>query len=325
MALSFLVKPMLAASEIPEPHEIPFPMLFSFKYDGVRNLVVDHNAYSRNMELWPNLFVQKWFYQHGDLLEGFDGELIVGPPTAKDVFQKTMSGITSADGIPNFIYYVFDLWNMGDMHADHRLEVLKARFQKLPKVVRDKIVVVEQARLTQYAHLKMFYDKAILLGYEGLIGKHPDRKYKNGRSTLNQGTLLKFKEFADSEIRIDSIDQGKSNQNELTQNALGYAKRSTAKAGKVLTPTIGAFLGVDVNPKSPFYNQPVRVGPGDFDKAKLEVLFMEHVKWVGNGSKGVGPVVGRYLTYKYQVTGVKDKPRYPGARSAKGFRSKSDF
>ena len=44
-------------------------------------------------------------------LQGVDGELIVGNPTAHDVFQKTTSGVMSKEGEPDVTLYAFDMWN----------------------------------------------------------------------------------------------------------------------------------------------------------------------------------------------------------------------
>lgn len=314
------VSVMLAASEIPEPHQIPFHagMTFSLKYDGVRTYVEDRNAFSRKCELWPNVFVQEWFYKHHSVLEGMDGELIVGPSNAKDVFQRTMSGITSQDGLPDFKFYVFDLWDRPEAEASKRHEFLRNRFKIMPPKVRQRLVLVRQHPVGQYDPLHQMYLSAIDMGYEGLIGRRTDGLYKNGRSTLKEGLLLKFKEFADSEIQITGIQQGKSNQNEKEQDKLGKAKRSSAKAGKVEVETIGAFLGVDVNPASPFYGSPVKVGPGDYKKDVLAQMWADY-------QKDRSTLIGKFLTYKYQVAGVKSAPRYPGGRSAKGIRDQRDF
>lgn len=317
--MSPAIKLMLAASEIPDHDQIPFGvgMDFSLKYDGVRNAVIDRNAYSRKMELWPNELVQAWTYKHGSLLEGFDGELIVGPPNATDVFHRTMSGITKADANPDFKFYVFDLWNC-DEDAQTRANVLKQRIKYLPQSAKDRIVLVEQRRVKDYTTLHSMYMGAIYTNYEGLIGRRSDGLYKNGRSTIKEGLLLKFKEFADSEIQITGIQQGKTNQNEKERDALGHAKRSTKKAGKVEVETIGTFLGIDVNPESPFYKMQVKVGPGNYDKATLAAMWAAYVK-------DKSTLNGKFMTYKYQIAGVKDKPRYPGARSAKGIRDVNDF
>ena len=42
--------------------------------------------------------------------DGLDGEIIVGPATAEDVYRVTNSAVMSRDGEPDFTYWLFDKW-----------------------------------------------------------------------------------------------------------------------------------------------------------------------------------------------------------------------
>lgn len=312
---------MLAASEIPAIETIEFPVYASIKFDGLRCPTVDEWARSRKMEIFPNLFLQQWFQKNQSYLQGLDGELIVGPPNRENTFHTTQSAISSEDGEPDFRFYVFE-------HAQHsgdsqkRYGFLTNLIPTLPEHVRSRIVLVEQRLIHNAAELNAYYEQVTGLGYEGLILKHPRRHYKQGRSTLKEAILLKWKNFDFSEILIDGLAQGKTNKNEKTKNKLGNAKRSSAKAGKELVETIGTFLGKDVNPASPFFGMSLRVTGGVFKKDELARLWKEHCAWEAVGRVGKSPVLGRYMRYKYQTSGVKDKPRYPGAQ---GFRDAADM
>lgn len=316
------VECMLAASEIPKEDDIGFPVMVSLKYDGMRYLQMKDQGMSRKMLPFENKSVQEWAVRHAEWLDGLDGEIIVGPPNLQTTFNTTTSGITKEAGWPDFKLYVVDTWSSPDT-AEERYEQLREGIAKFPEELADRIVLVEQIMVKDIAHLQRLYIAAVKAGYEGLILKHPKRKYKNGRSTLNEGILLKWKEFKDSEIKIESVKQGKSNKNVKTRDELGKAKRSTHAAGKVLTEMVGAFIGKDINPLSPFFGKTITVGPGNFKKDELVALWAAHQDWLVNPQKLTdSPVVGRVMTYKYQVSGVKDLPRYPGS---KGFRSGIDL
>ena len=91
---------------------INFPIYVATKFDGVRAIVIDGVVYSRSMKPIRNNHVQKLFGKPE--YNGMDGELVVGDIYAKDVFQKTTSGVMSKDGCPDVKFYVFDLWNLPD-------------------------------------------------------------------------------------------------------------------------------------------------------------------------------------------------------------------
>ena len=81
-------------------------MYCSTKLDGIRAVVIDSIVYSRSLKPIRNKYVQHLFGK--EEYNGFDGELIVGDVYAKDVFQKTTSGVMSEEGTPNVKFYVFD-------------------------------------------------------------------------------------------------------------------------------------------------------------------------------------------------------------------------
>jgi DNA ligase-1 len=313
---------LLASSEIPEPHQVPMPTMASWKYDGMRCLITGGYGFSRKMLPFPNMFLQKWINAREAWLNGFDCELIVGEPNLPTTYHTTQSAINSEEGRPDFKLYVLDHWDMEGESAEARYAHLKARFEEIPDDVMERLVLVEQELVRLPVQLKEKHVQAVALGYEGLMCKHPYKPYKYGRSTLKEGILLKFKDFADSEIRIEEVKQGMKNNNEKTTNELGKAKRSSHKAGKVPQDIVGGFIGTDINPKSPFHGKKVTVGPGSFTKDVLKLLWKLHCEWLASGKVGKSPLIGRTLTYKYQKSGNKDLPRHPGA---KGFRDKMDL
>jgi len=98
-------RPMLAAKT--DGENITYPCLVSPKLDGVRAIVRHGQVVSRTLKPIPNTHVQRLFGRAA--LEGLDGELIIGDPTAEDVYRKTVSGVMSEDGKPEVKFYVFDI------------------------------------------------------------------------------------------------------------------------------------------------------------------------------------------------------------------------
>ena len=92
-----VIKPMLATEA--DFNKLRYPVCAQPKLDGIRVVIKNGVVYSRSLKPIPNKHIQALF-RH---LDGLDGELIVGNPTAHDVFQKTTSGVMSKEGEPDVI------------------------------------------------------------------------------------------------------------------------------------------------------------------------------------------------------------------------------
>lgn len=288
-------KPMLAASEIPAPDAIQFPLLASFKLDGIRCPIIDGVAVSRKLLPLPNRFFQQWVSKHAEHLNGRDGEVVVGIPSGDHVIHRTTSGIMSRDGEPDFKFYVFDDFSVPTLTARERHQRLRAWYEELPGEVKSRVELLAQEIIYDIDGLKQKMDIAMDKGFEGLILKHPHRSYKFGRSTVPEGVLLKWKEFADAEAIVLEVIEGETNTNKLEQDALGHAKRSTSKAGKVKNGTCGGFR-VYSEQFGEFY-----VAPGSMTAAQSKEI------WATREQR-----VGQLITFKYQPYGVLKHPRFPG-------------
>jgi DNA ligase-1 len=291
------LKVMLAASEIPPPGALRFPLMASYKLDGVRCPMIDGVAYSRKMLPIGNRFFQSWVAKYADVLHGLDGEVIVGKPYQENdednVFNRTSGPIGKVSGEPDFTYYVFERWNeVPGTKAWERFMELRESFGPGYSAI-PRLQLIAQRLIMNLPQLERMMAEALEIGYEGLILKNPRGLYKNGRSTILEGTLLKWKEFADSECQILGWQQGTTNTNPLMKDALGHAKRSSAKAGKVLTDTLGSWLVRDIYSGVDF-----KCGPCG---TEAEVKAM----WAERESYRL-----KILKYSYQKSGTLRKPRF---------------
>lgn len=288
--------PMLAASAIPTPEQLKFPLYASFKLDGIRSPIIDGVAMSRKLLPLPNAHYQAWVTANREQLEGIDCEVISGSPTEPGVFHRTQSAIMSGDGQPDFKIYVFDAFQPGmTLDAATRYTALQGWYSNLSDTMQQRVMLLEQRLIHNIEELKTYMAEAMDSGYEGLILKNPKGQYKTGRSTVNEGTLLKWKEFADDEAVILAVNQGKTNTNAKVKDALGHSKRSTAKAGMVLTETCGGFKVF--HPKFGTFD----VSTGPLTKPALEAIWAGRESWVG-----------RTMVFTYQPYGVIGLPRFPG-------------
>src|SRR5258707_1262440 len=116
-----MLKPMLAGNY--DERKLQLPVYVQTKHDGIRCLVDGGIGFSRTLKPLPNRYIQS-FFDDNPGLHGLDGELIVGPPNALDVYNKSESGVMSQGGEPNFTYYVFDRWDVGNSPYSTRLDLL---------------------------------------------------------------------------------------------------------------------------------------------------------------------------------------------------------
>lgn len=291
------MKPMLAAQA--DLIKLQYPVLASPKLDGVRCLIVKGVAVSRSFKPIPNEWVQKCFARPE--FNGLDGELIVGDSTAKDVFQQTTSGVMSVEGRPQVRLLVFDdMSHSGPFHMR-----LKSAAKVINRHGHGPIELVEHTLLTAEPKLLAYETDVLAEGFEGVMLRDPDGVYKQGRSTVNEGGLLKLKRFVDAEAVIIGFSPLLHNSNEAKQNELGQKERSSHQAGKIPLALLGSLEVRDVQTGVEF-----ELGTG-FDAAQREGLWLRR-----------NTLKGRLVKYKSQPVGVKDKPRFPVFL---GFRDSRDL
>lgn len=286
-------KPMLSGKVI-DTANLPYPMLASPKLDGIRSLNLQGNSLvSRNLKAIPNRHAQRLFAVIDTLR--FDGELICGSPTAKDCYNATNSAVMSIEGTAPLKFYVFDHFEYPDQPFTDRYHLLMKEVAGLPN-----IEIVEQVLVKDEAELLAYEEKVLGQGYEGVMLRRMDGKYKFGRATdaIGRGgkgaELLKLKRFTDDEAQIIGFEELLSNQNEATKDELGHTERSSHKENMVPMNTLGALIVKDMKTGVEF-----NIGTG-FDADTRQRL------WDGQQE-----LLGQIVKYKHFAVGAKDKPRFP--------------
>lgn len=278
-----------------------WPRLVSRKLDGIRATVQGGKLVSRTLKDIPNVQIQEMFK---GLPDGLDGELIFGAPNAPDVFNKTTSVVMSRDkDATGVAYHLFDFYELEVPFVD-RYRALKGLFGL---GVKDApIVLVEHFLVHDLESVLRFEEKWVVNeGYEGVMLRSLEGRYKEGRSTFNDGYLLKVKRFADGEAAVIGTVEEEHNTNEAQVNELGRTKRSSAKAGMVGKGTLGALLVRDLETNVEF-----SIGTGFNAQQRVEL-------WAERDA-----LVGRTAKYKSLKIGEIDKPRHPVWL---GWRDKEDF
>jgi DNA ligase-1 len=288
-----ITKPLLAGTY--DSKKAKFPYLGTPKIDGIRFMIVDGVAVSRSFKPIRNTYIQQQLSEN--LPNGVDGEL-----TSGDTFQSSTSAIMRITGEPQFKVWIFDYVNPDTEMKGYTERMKELReFEPLNLPCYEILYPVLISSQEQVDKLMVQY---LNDGYEGLMLRDPDGKYKFGRATVKEGILLKVKDFMDSEAEVIGFKEKMVNTNEATKDAFGHSERSTAQDGLVPADTLGGFILKMADGRE------FSCGSGLNDALRKEI-------W--NNRKDY---LGKLVKYKFMTTGIKDLPRHP---VFVGFRSEDDM
>ena len=282
-------KPLLAATA--DPERLTFPLIASPKIDGIRCILhPELGPVTRSLKPIPNFSVRA---QLSEILlrnrqaAWLDGELVTYSDGQIDDFNTIQSKIMRLEGNADFCFHVFDNCHTPKAPYSARLVAL----EDLPPNPLMHVVPTQTIHdMPQLAAIETaFVDQE---GWEGVMLRAPNGKYKFGRSTVNEGILLKVKRFQDDEAIVTGILERMHNTNEPFKDALGRTQRSSAKSGLVGMNTLGALV-------VSWADLSFEIGTGFDDKTRQDL-------WSKRDR-----VIGSKVTFKYQGTGANGRPRFP--------------
>lgn len=280
-------KPLLGYT-VDDINKLTFPVWASPKLDGIRAVNLGTGQLlSRNLKPIPNKHIQKLF--GGMEYAGFDGELIVGEPTATDCYNVTSSGVMSVEGEPEVRYFVFDdVTEPTAAYTQRKSYILrKLQTRSLRVVHLDSIMIIDAPTLLVYE------EDCLAKGYEGIMVRQ-NVPYKMGRSTAKVGELGKVKRFVDGEALVVGFEELMKNTNEKTLDNLGHSTRSSHNEGMVGQGTLGALIVQDLVTGVQF-----KIGSGFNQKQRQEIWDKRDL------------AEKLLAKYKHFPIGAVDKPRFP--------------
>ena len=277
------MKPLLSAT-LEDPLRLPWPVMVSPKLDGLRCIIKDSTAMSRNLKPIRNLYVRDALR---GLPDGLDGELIVGEPTGGNVLGRTQSGIMSIEGRPDFTFHVFD-------NFDTPESPFVVRLASLLDIDHPYVRRVPHAYMHSMDEFINYEAHTVGAGYEGVMIREIYGRYKFGRATHNDQLLWKFKRFRDGEALVTGVEEGVSNTNVQSVDALGHSKRSHHQDGMVPAGRVGTILAIDQST-----GQQLRVSPGEMTQEQ-RIHYWQHQD----------QIVGHKITFKTFDYGALNVPRF---------------
>ena len=260
-------KPMLAADASGvDLKTLRYPLLISPKLDGIRCIIWEGKAYSRNAKLFPNRMLQAWASDHHNL----DGEIIAGSPTDPNCLGASQSFTKSVDLEADFNYHLFDSPGGVSDYFANRLEHVQDNLRDC-----DRIECVPHYQVVDAEALLGHELEFLKEGYEGAMLRDPSGRYKHGRSTMNEGWLMKLKRFTDGEARVVGIQEGRTNNNVAFRDELGRTKRQTLAENMVGNGMVGTLICKDAKWGD------IRVAPGKMDHVTRQRFFLYPNELIG--------------------------------------------
>jgi DNA ligase 1 len=282
-----ITKPMLAKDA--DLAKLRYPLLATPKLDGIRCLLIGGKALTRSFKPVPNDHIRGHIESIMlDLADELDGEIMVRGRT----FNELSGDVRRSDGAPDFYYAVFDyIRTKGGLGAPYHARMTNLAGAELPDFCK-KIFPIE---VKDAAELAAFEARCIADGYEGVMVRDPNGPYKCGRSSVNEGYLLKVKQFADEEASVIAAEEMMHNDNVAGKDAFGRTERSTHAENMRPAGCLGKLV----------------CRRDDGTEFEIGTGFTQEERdryWAKRGN-----LIGKRVKFKHQPSGAKTggKPRFP--------------
>ena len=304
--------PMLAPNEQVELEDIKYSVLSSYKLDGIRCIFYKGEMLSRSLKPIVNKQLRAkmkpladYSREHGLILDGeiysheLTFQLITRFVMTKDFEdKKSIKKHGKILEIPESLkFYMFDCVANDDFEIPFfaRAETSIG----LEKTFPNLIFSVNQITINSESEVESMFKQALEEGYEGLILKDPNGRYKCGRGTVKEALIYKVKPYRTFDGVIKEVVQAtKVDPNaEKKTNELGRSVTSKKKEDRILIEKASAFLvdyvvdGVIMGEVKPV------IAMTDVEKEAV---------WANKAQ-----YIGKMIEYKGMLIGSKDVPRHP--------------
>ncbi len=297
-------KPMLAPNEKVDLDTIQYPLLASYKLDGIRCIFKDGEMLSRSLKQIQNKQLHEKFQHLKDYSKEhnviLDGELYAHDLTFQEITRYVMTqDFTDKKSIKKFgkvleipstlQFHCFDM-----IIEENYNETFTSRAYNVNNLDLKDLKVVLQFGVFKKDNVEELMERALEDGYEGLILKSKEGRYKTGRGTIKEGLIYKVKPYRTLDAEIKGIVQAtKVDPNaEKKINELGRSVTSKKKGDRILIEKACDFVvdyeGLDLK---------VVIALTDIEKEEI---------WKNKES-----YIGRIIEYKGMLVGSKDLPRHP--------------
>jgi len=300
-------KPLLAPNEEINLDELKYPLLASYKLDGIRCIFYKGKILSRSLKQIQNKQLREKFEpirkysEENNLI--LDGEIYSPELTFQEITsfvmtqdftdKKSIKKFGKVMEIPDHLkFYIFD--SIVDDSIDDRFQIRQAKASKAYALFYEILYPVEHIFVNDKKDVETYFESALEEGYEGLILRDASGIYKYGRGTVKEGIIYKVKPFRTFDAQIIGVVQATEvdPNAEKKINELGRSVTSKKVGDRNLIEKASAF-----NVK--YEGKDLKVVLAMKDEEKEEV-------WQNRDK-----YIGRMIEYKGMLVGAKDVPRHP--------------
>lgn len=291
--------------------------LASKKLDGIRMIINNGKILSNSGKEVPNKYLYKYFdkliqvsLQKPSIY--FDGEFYSHKLTFGEIFSYWSThnleflAISMSEFVPELKFHIFDaffaeepdlpywfrLKNLQDIYIVENLLMSNSEVMKQKTITS---LLSEAPHLGIEPTIKAACNRVLDHGYEGLMFKHKDSKYKTNRATRKENTFHKVKRMETFDGVIIGVTQAKvvDPDAESKINELGYTETSKKKDDRIAIDSAAAF---------------VVMYKGKEVKPSLSTLTHKEREEIW---KIKDNLIGLTIEYEGMLTGAKDVPRHP--------------
>lgn len=193
-------KPMLANKYHERKHKVVFPCYVQPKLNGYRLIkeADGKEAWTRGGKPHVRECVEHLMWKSGDLMT--DGELILPDMPVLQVTARAAKKFREDGSSASLIYMVYDVVEDVEFRIRHNL------LTHLELAFPEQVRLVETHVVNNETEIFIWHEDFIRRGYEGTIVRSGDVGYNIGHRS---NSLLKLKDFQDSEFLIVDVEEGK--------------------------------------------------------------------------------------------------------------------
>ena len=302
-----MFKVMLAPNQQPDLNDLNYPLFASTKLDGIRCLFIKGEMLSRSLkqiqckQLREKLEPLRKYSEENNVI--LDGEIYGHGMTFQEITHfvmtkdleesKTVKKNGGVTAIPEELkFYCFDC--VKDDNFDEPFSTRIKRISFIRDMFSDIFFEVGQNLIHSQEEINYQFENVIEQGYEGLILKSLDGRYKCGRGTLNEGLIFKVKPFLDFDAEVIGLVQSTevNTDAEKKTNEMGRSVTSKKQNDRHVIDKASCF-------KVLYEGKEVKV---------VIALPDEDKKYIWNNPE---EFIGRMIQYKGMMVGAKDLPRHP--------------
>lgn len=298
--MNAILRPMLAASAETEEDLATLlthhkKLFMSEKVDGICGLKgSDGWMYGRSGDPVINTHVQKAFK---DIPRGFHGEItfaVDGCDAARPALELVESVVNSkSDQWPRRWqprFFCFDFQHPGSMPFSARRE----RLLTYRSAGISNLIIHRQLPATELTTILSFFGYVVdTLEGEGIVLRAADAPYKQNRSTLRDGCMVRYKRISRDTATIIGYEALQRHVGAATDSPFGLAKRDKKASNRKEVEELGAWIVTNEK-----YGE-FKVGSG-FTDALRKLFWKDRHGYIGDT-----------LRYFHRDTTHLNKPRNP--------------